>query len=110
MKRLLAISALALIATACGPKESRVVILECIDGEDPPTIEQIHKATAEDPDRIKKILTEKGYKEDYGEKHPHYPFLWIIDKKLGLDYEYSFLKKLWSHTQRNLRAKAAIHH
>ena len=95
MKRLLAISALALIAAACSPKESRVVILECrnIDGEDAPTIEQIQKATAEDPDRIKKILTEKGYKEDFGEKYPHYPFLWIIDKKLGLDYEYSFFEE-----------------
>ena len=64
-----------------------------IDGEDLPTIEQIQKATAEDPDRIKKILTEKEYEEDYGEKYPHSPFLWVIDKKLGLDYEYSLFEE-----------------
>ena len=91
MKRLLAISALAFLAAACGPKESRVVILECSEDkkEDPPTVEQIQKATADDPDRIKKILLDENYKEDYGEKYPYYPFLWIIDKKLGIDYEYS---------------------
>ena len=96
MKRLLAISALALIATACGPKESRMILLECREDkkDKPPTIEQIKKATAEDPDRVKKILLSgadgsESYKEDYGKKYPHYPFIWVIDKKLGTDYEYS---------------------
>ena len=96
MKRLLAISALALIATACGTKESRMILLECSEDkkDTPPTIEQIKKATAEDPDRVKKILLSgadgsESYKEDYGEKNPHYPFIWVIDKQLGIDYEYS---------------------
>lgn len=96
MKRLLAISALALIAIACGPKESRVILLECSEDkkDNPPTIDQIKEATAKDPDRVKKILlsgTEdsESHKEDYGEKFPYDPFIWVIDKKLGIDYEYS---------------------
>ena len=86
MKRLLAIGTLALIATACGPKESRVVILECNEDKknDPPTIEQIQKATADDPDRVRKIIFGELKKEDYGQKYPYYPVLWIIDKNLEL--------------------------
>ena len=75
MKRLLAITALALIATACGTKESRVILLECSEDkkDKPPTIEQIKQATAEDPDRVRKILLSgadgsESYTEDYGEK------------------------------------------
>ena len=96
MKRLLAISALALIATACGPKESRMTIVECAgsDESEPPTIAQLQKATEKNPDRIEKILlsqddaSDDAYKEEYrGETH--FPWLWVIDKKLGLDYVYS---------------------
>ena len=96
MKRLLAITALTLIATACGTKESRVILLECSEDkkDNPPTIEQIKQATAEDPDRVRKILLSgadgsESYTEDYGEKNPHYPFIWVIDKQLGIDYEYN---------------------
>ena len=36
-----------------------------------------------------KIIFGELKKEDYGQKYPYYPVLWTIDKKLGIDYEYS---------------------
>ena len=89
MKRILTIGVLAFFATACIPERSRVILLECInEKEEPTTIQQIRKATADEPDRVKRMLTDESYSEDY-EEGTYYPFAWLIDKKLGIDYVYS---------------------
>ena len=56
------------------PSRVKVVILECSEDkkDKPPTIEQIQKATSDDPDRIPNIIIGKLKEEDYGEKYPYY--------------------------------------